>query len=181
MEKVICVEKTLKKIKTCDFVLNCKMPIGYVYGYPILQIKNGALCMTVPFLKYKVTGKVDKTLVYPIRYTVTLEIPEERFTNFNDYSYDDRFADVNFNKAIGYFRHDAVKNLTKKEYEAKRSELFSYYDKLANSLVNGSEFTKEDDEKLRSTLQILVEPSLLPIYKVLDKDFYEKYLRNDEV
>lgn len=181
MEKVICVEKTLKRIKTCDFVLSCRMNEGYVYGYPILQVKNGSLCMLVPYLKYRVTGKPDGTLVYPIRYTVTLEIPEERFVGFSDFGYDERFADVNFNKAIGKFRHEAVKHLNKKEYEAKRSELFTYFDKLANSLVNGAEFTEEDDNKMREMLQMLVEPSLLPIYKVLDKDFYEKYLRNDEV
>lgn len=181
MEKEICVEKILKRIKTCDFVLKCKMAQGYVYGYPVLQIKNGSLCMLVPFLKYKVTGKPDGTLVFPIRYSVTLEIPEERFVGFDDYSFDERFAEVDFGKAIGTFRHDAVKHLNKKEYDAKRSELFTYYDKLANSLVNGTEFTKQEDEKLRSMLQMLAEPSLLPIYKVLDKDFYEKYLRNDEV
>ncbi len=181
MENKVCVAKTIKKMKTSDFVLNCKMPMGYVYGYPVLQIRNGSLCMKIPFLRYKVTGKPDQTLVFPIRYSVTMELPEERFVEFNDYAYDNRFADVDFDKAVGLFRHESVKSLNKKEYEAKRAELFGLYDKLAASLLNGEEFTAEDNAKMKDMLQMLVEPSLLPIYKVLDKDFYEKYLRNNEV
>lgn len=181
MEKEVCVAKIIKKMKTGDFVMNCKMPLGYVYGYPILQVRNGSLCLKVPFLKYKVTGKTDKTLVYPIRYAVTMELPEENYVEFVDFAYDDRFADVDFEKAVGLFRHESIKNLTKKEYEAKRSELFGLYDKLAASLLYGEEFTAEDNDKMKSMLQMLVEPSLLPIYKVIDKNFYEKYLRNNEV
>lgn len=181
MEKKICLEKIIKRAKTCDFVRCCKMAQGYVYGYPVLQVKNDMLCLLLPFLKYKVTGKPDGTLVFPIRYSVTMELPEERFVGFSNYEFDERFSKVNFNKAIGTFRHDAIKDLNKKEYDAKRAELFTYYDKLANSLVSGTEFTKEDDDTLREMLQMLVEPSLLPIYKALDKDFYEKYLRDDEV
>lgn len=181
MEKEVCVAKIIKRMKTCDFVLSCQMPVGYVYGYPILQIRNGSLCMKIPFLKYKITGKPDKTLVYPIRYAVTMEIPEERFVEYIDFAYDDRFVDVDFEKAVGLFRHESIKSLNKKEYNAKRTELFGLYDKLAASLLYGEEFTAEDNAKMKCMLQMLVEPSLLPIYKVLDKDFYEKYLRNNEV
>lgn len=181
MEKEVCIAEIIKKLKTCDFVLNCKMPMGYVYGYPILQIKNGSLCMKVPFLRYKVTGKPDKTLVFPIRYSVTMELPEERIVEFSDFAFDNRFADVDFEKAVGLFKHESIKDLTKKEYEAKRAELFGLYDKLIASLLYGKEFTAEDNKKMKSMLQLLVEPSLLPEYKVLDKDFYNNYLRNKEV
>lgn len=181
MEKEVRVSKIIKRMKTGDFILNCRMPMGYVYGYPILQIRNDSLCMKVPFLKYKITGKPDQTLVFPIRYAVTIELPEERYVEFTDYAFDNRFADVDFEKAVGLFRHESIKNLTKKEYEAKRTELFGLYDKLAASLLSGAEFTAEDNAKMKSMLQMLVEPSLLPIYKILDKEFYEKYLRNDEV
>lgn len=179
MNNEVCIAKTLKKMKSNDFVLNCKMAQGYVYGYPILQIRNGSLCLKVPFLRYKVTGVPDKTLVFPIRYTISMELPEERYVDFTDLAYDNRFSEVDFNKAIGLFRHEAVKDLNKKQYEEKRSELFSIYDKLALSLLGEGEFTAEDDKRYRQLLRMLTEPSLLPIYKVLDKDFYEKYLRND--
>ena len=50
------------------------------------------------------------------------------------------------------------------------------YDKVANALLYDAPYTEEDDAKMRSLLQKLCEPSLLPFYKALDGDFYNKYL-----
>ena len=172
----IKIEKTLKQLKTSEFTLNCKMDMGYNVGYPILQIKNDSLCMMVPFVKYKVTGKVDKTLVYPIRYTITVELPEEKIVEFSNLEYKKKFRKIDFDKPVGLFRHDSIKDLTKAEYQKKRKELYSYYDKLANSLIYGSDFTQEDEQKMKELLQLLVEPSLYKMYQVLDKNFYNRFL-----
>ena len=48
MEKEVRVSKIIKRMKTGDFILNCRMPMGYVYGYPILQIRNDSLQYTSP-------------------------------------------------------------------------------------------------------------------------------------
>lgn len=176
MDNRISIEKIIKEIKTSDFVLNCKMPMGYSAGLPVLQIKNGSLCLMIPYLKYKVTGEVDKTLVFPIRYTVSLELPEQNIIGFADLSFDKNFEKLDFAKPIGLFRHNSIKAFSKAEYQSKRSELFALYNKLANALVYGEEFTDADDIKMRELLRLLVEPSLNPIYKALDKDFYNKYL-----
>lgn len=176
MDSKILIEKIIKEIKTSDFVLNCKMPMGYSAGLPVLQIKNGSLCLMIPYLKYKVTGEVDKTLVFPIRYTVSLELPEQNIIGFSDLAYDKNFERLDFAKPVGLFRHDSIKNFTKTEYQSKRSELFVLYNKLANALVYGEEFIATDDIKMRELLKLLVEPSLYPMYKVLYKDFYNKYL-----
>lgn len=174
--KIISTEEVMKKIKRSDFLLGARMPMGYASGYPILNIKNGYLCMTVPYLRYKVTGVEDRTYVFPIRYTATVELSENRIAGFSDLSLDERFAKLDFDKPIGLFRHESVKHLSKSEYKEKRHELMLEYDKLANALVNGSEYTDADEIKMRDLLKMLVEPSLYPIYKILDKDFYNKYL-----
>ena len=67
----LSMKEFLKQLRSNEFILKCQMPLGYVAGYPILQDVNGELCIIVPFLKYKITGKPDKTAVYPIKYTVT--------------------------------------------------------------------------------------------------------------
>ena len=71
---------------------------------------------------------------------------------------------------------DAIKQWGKKEYSAKREELLGMYDKVANALLYGEAYTEEDEQEMRTLLQTMLEPSQMPIYKVLDEDFYEKYL-----
>lgn len=176
MDKKISVKRLVREIKTSPFLLYCELPMGYVEGLPILQIRNGQLCLTIPFLKYQVTGKVDQTLVYPIRYAVTVLLPEGKVLSFQDLSVMPQFAKVDFNKPVGLFRHEAIKQWGKKEYTAKREELLGMYDKVANALLYGDAYTEEDEQAMRAALQTMVEPSQLPIYKVLDGDFYEKYL-----
>lgn len=176
MENKICIKDILNGLKTDEFVLNSRLPSGYGYGYPILQVRNDYLCMVVPYLRYKTTGVVDRTLVFPIRNTFTISLPDKRFIGFEDLRYNPRFAKVDFSMPIGLFRHESIKNLSKKEYEAKREELYAQYDKLINALLFDGEYSEEDGESMKQLLKLLVEPSLYPIYKALDADFYNKYL-----
>lgn len=176
MDNKVSVKNILKKMRTDDFALNCQMPMGYTYGYPVLQIKNERLCLAIPYLKYKATGKVDKTLVFPIRYVITVSLPDARPVEFTDLKFDERFAKLDFEAPIGFFRHDAIKNLNKTEYEGKRDELFECYDKVIDMLINGAEYTDADEAKMTELIKMLVEPCELPIYKALDEDFYSKYL-----
>ena len=176
MENTISVSSILKELKTNDFVLHCAMPMGYVPGLPILQIKNEQLCLQIPFLKYRVTGEVDKTLVYPVRYTVTMVLPEKKIVAFRDLSLEPAFAAVDFSAPIGLFRHEAIRHLKKSEYNELREELFVQYDKVAAMLLFNAPYGEEDEEKMCGLIKQLIEPSLLPIYKSLDGDFFEKYL-----
>lgn len=178
MDKKISIQEIIKNFKTSNFLLGCQLPMGYVTGYPVLQIKNGSLCLLIPFLKYKSTGKVDKTLVYPIRYTVCMELPEEKVVGFSDLACAKCFEKVDFSRPIGFFRHESIRNLNKSQYKEKRTELYEMYDKLAASLLYGDEYTAEDDEKFKALLRLLVEPCQYQLYRVLDGEFYNKYLRD---
>lgn len=176
MTNQINVKDILRGTKSDSFILNCNMPMGYSAGLPILHIRNEELCLTIPFLKYRVTGQVDKTLVYPIRYTTTMLLPEKTFIEFRNLAYQPRFQKVDFSKPVGLFRHEAVKHLTKQEYQSARDELLGLYDKVIRALLYGEEYGAQEEQRMKQLLQMLVEPSLLPIYKALDGDFYNKYL-----
>lgn len=176
MDKKISVSAILKELKTDGFVLHAGMPMGYLPGLPILEIRNEELCLTIPYLKYKVTGQVDKTLVYPIRFTLTLVLPELRVAEFRDLGYQSAFRKIDFTKPVGLFRHEAVKHLTKQAYQQSREELLGCYDKVIAALLYGENYTQEDEARMQELLQMMVEPSLLPIYKELNADFYFKYL-----
>ena len=96
------------------------IPMGYVPGIPMLAVKNEYLVAIVPFLKYKITGTVDHTLVFPVKYVMEFALPESTLTAFRDLAYEEQFAQVDFNKCIGFFRHEEIKNLSKEEYQNLR-------------------------------------------------------------
>ncbi len=176
MENNISIVKLINNLKTSNFLLGCEMPLGYCPGLPTVQIKNDNVCVVIPYLRYKVTGVVDKTLVFPIRYVVCVKYPEGNVVQYSDLSVTSSCKKLDFTKPVGLFRHDSIKNLTKDTYNQKRKELMSLYDKLLSSLVNKTEFTTENENSMRTLLKLLVEPSLLPLYKAIDLQFYNKYL-----
>lgn len=177
MEKQIKVEEIIRNMNRSEFMFQCGIPLGYVAGLPILQIRKERLCLMIPYLKYKVTGQVDKTLVYPIRYIVTTVLPEGQVVEYMDLAYQKTFSKVNFTEAIGTFRHEAVKHLDKKEYQMLRDELLGQYDKVIGTLLYDEKYSGEDEQRMCRLMQQLIEPSLLPMYKALDEDFYNKYMR----
>lgn len=154
------------------------IPMGYVPGMPIITIKNEQLVAIVPFLRYKVTGKVDRTLVFPIKYVLEYLIPEAQVVSFRDLSIEKNYANRNFDEVLGFFRHEAIKNLDKRKYTLFKKEILAQYDKLVNFLLCESElFTLNDETALKNNLQTIIEPFILNLYAELDIDFYNKYLQ----
>ena len=176
MNPAFSTESLIKALKTDAFLLHSHMPMGYVPGLPILCILNGNLCMRVPFLKYKVTGEIDQTFVYPVKYVATILIPEGVTASFEDLSLNPAFAYVAFNDPVGTFRHEAVKTLTKPAYESLRSSLYREYDKIIDCLIRGKEYPASDEAVFKKLLNMILEPSLRPFYQVIDPLFSQKYL-----
>ncbi len=176
MENRISVRTQIKEIKTSPFALGCKMELGYGPGLPILQIRSGCLCLLVPYLKYRVTGKVDQTLVYPIRYTICLRLPDGAPVGFEDLAFDPRFEHADLSKPVGLFRHESIKGLNKGEYARRKDQLYDLYDKVANMLLYGTAYDEKDEAAMSGLLRMLITPELLPIYRALDRSFYDKYL-----
>ena len=176
MSKIFSTEELIHNLKNNTFILHSNMPMGYVPGLPILCILNGNLCMKVPFLKYKVTGEVDQTFVYPIKYVATITLTESIIVGFEDLSFRTEYAKVDFSNPIGKFRHEAIKHLDKRSYKNLRSELYAEYDKIINSLTNGDLYETKDEIRFKSLFNTLLEPSLQSFYKALDIDFTNKYL-----
>lgn len=176
MENQISIRSIIKKTKTIPFVLGCNMEMGYGPGLPMLQIRSGNLCLLIPYLKYKTTGKVDRTLVYPIRYTVCVRLPDGKPVGFEDLTCDPRFELTDLSKPVGLFRHESIKNLSKKEYSLKEKQLYELYDKVANMLLYDAPYNEEDEAAMSGLLRLLITPELLPMYRALDRSFYDKYL-----
>ncbi|MCC8029668.1 MAG: hypothetical protein LIO75_07740 [Lachnospiraceae bacterium] len=176
MDKNISVKSLMKEIRNGEFVLNCRMPMKYTAGFPVFGMKNKKACLTIPFSFYKVTGETDRTEVYPIRYTVTVLLPEGKPAAFEDLETNPAFADVDFSEKIGYFRHESIRNLNKREYAAEEAKLYGLYDKMVAALLNGEEAGAADQKEFSELLGRLMPPSLKPQYKLLDENFYSRYL-----
>lgn len=155
------------------------IPMGYVPNLPILTVREEQLMAIIPFLRYKTTGKVDQTMVFPIRYLIEYSLPEMNISSFKDLAFDNSFAGTEFNKAVGFFRHEAVKDFDNETYHEFRLETLAIYDKLCETLLtDDSEYGYIDDDALRNNIRTLVEPSLRGFYYKIDKDFYDKYIKD---
>ena len=152
------VKQLLKDLPTHPFVLGCGMQMGYAPGLPIMQIRNEQLCMMAP-----------------IHYAVTLRLPEGQPVEYLDLSVDARFGKIDLGKPAGFFRHKAVQNLNREEYQALREELFMEYDRLSAALLYDEPYAQENEVRMCKLLQMLTEPALWPMYRTLDPYFYQKY------
>ncbi len=170
------IKDLIDSLKSHPLLLQSNIPMGYVPGLPILSIRNGYLCLIVPYVKYKVTGELDKTLVYPARHLVTISMPDGNIVSLEDLRYNPHFGQVDFGRPIGFFRHEAIAHLDKKAYMAKKKDLFLLYDQLIESLVNEQDFPIAADLAMKQLIGMLLEPSLKPAYKIFCEDFHNKYI-----
>ena len=180
MNNDFSTEALIKSLKTNKCLQYSNFELGYVPGLPILAIMNGNLCMKVPYIRYKITGEVDKTYVYPTRYVVTVSLPEGTIAGIEDLSFNKAFANIEFHSPVGLFRHDAIKNLDKKAYESLRSALYIEYDKIVKHLAYGAHYAATDESHFKALLNVILEPSLIPFYTAIDTEFVNRYIVNNK-
>lgn len=176
MKEQFSTEKFLNEFKNSKAV-QAIAPLGYVPNVPIVASVGGELCLRVPLMKYKVTGVVDKTLVYPVKYVFTVTVPDGNVISFVDLSYKASFVNVDFTKPVGTFRHEAVKDMNKAQYNALRSRLFAEYDKMIDFLANNGDYNEGDKHAFMALLNQVLEPSLKPFYHAIDNNFATRFLR----
>ena len=175
----ISMKKIKKDLLSSQLYLGCGIPLGYTAGFPILTIKNSCLCILIPYLRYQTTGVVDKTKIYPIRYGITLELPTLRVVSFENYEYVKMFQAIDFDKPIGYFRHDEIKNYSQNQYQELYDELMELYDNVIEMILGQASYNYKIEKRMAELLQLLVEPCLRPMYRALDHAFYNKYIEKE--
>ena len=170
MSEIKKMNEIIADVRKSNVMLS--MPLGYTCGYPVITVKHARACAVLPFLKYKVTGAVDKTQVFPIRFLVTYSVKDGVITAFEDLQENPAFEGVDFNEPVGLFRHDAIKELSKSEYKEKQQELYAMYDRFTEAVVAGEDYPAGELEKFHALLSKMTEPSLKPFYRALYPAFY---------
>ena len=155
-------------LKKNKFLLNVDMALGYAPGLPMLKTINGKTCIQLLFWKCVVTGEKNKNYVYPVRYVATFTYPELMPIEFVDLKYAEKCLSIEFNKPVGLFPHKALLGINKKTYTDLKNNFYLALDKvLANE--------QKDSNELAEYFTKLLEPSLKPIYQLVNPDFIKKY------
>ena len=66
-----------REMRADPFVNKARIPLGYAQGYPMI-LGGDDLKLAVPYLRYKITGVADETMVFPIRYIFVYSIKNTR-------------------------------------------------------------------------------------------------------
>ena len=175
MENQINLSQFMDSLKANKAVMST-IPMGYVAGLPIVQIIGKKVCLVVPYFRFVRSGEPDKSQIHPIKYTVTALWPSGRIIKLEDLEYNPKFANVDFRRPIGLFRHEAIKQYNAGQYRQKKAELYAMYDKFVDFLQHGGEYTGQEQDGFRALLNIMLEPCLAPIYRALDEKFATMFL-----
>jgi hypothetical protein len=167
----ITMEEFLKELNKSDIVRK-QVPLGLGMGLPMLDIIGEELCVSVPYYKV-IPAPEDKTLIFPPEYVITAKWPNGLIVGYQNLRYDREYSKVKFDKPIGTFRHEAIKQWNKGEYQRKKAELFKMYDAFIASLYSDEPYT---DDGFAELLNTIIEPSLRPFYMRIGKGFYHKFL-----
>ena len=177
-------------------VIRSMIPLGFKAGAPLIRCQGDKVLLTVPYARYKTTGNIDGTLVYPMAYAATFvalpepQIPESlaaaakgkrtffpgKLVSFRALSFDPAFADVNFGKPIDTFRHEAIKGMSREQYEKEILTLYAAYEKVVGACLAGEAPAAMDKMNLKQLLGELIVPNQKAMYQKLDDEFYQTYL-----
>lgn len=84
--------------------------------------------------------------------------------------------ELHWSGEIGTYPHDAVAGMTIGEYKTKRRELMQMYDEMFTALENNSSLSQEWKQQFSSLFSTLIEPSLIPYYRVFGAKFCDRFL-----
>lgn len=168
------IKDFLKQINR-SAVVRSYVSMGLGAGLPELDIVGDHLLVTVFYYRVH-PRKDDQSLIMPPEYVLSFDYPSCRLASFEALRMSSRGKDLDFNQPVGTFRHDAIKDLDRAAYQAKKDELYALLDRLIASLGGEGEFGEADERALRALYQLLAEPSLKPAYRTIAPAFFARFV-----
>ncbi len=172
--ELISIKDILHRIN-CGEAVRSAVPMGMGAGLPMLNIANGQLLVSV-FYYRSVPKPDDKTELFAPRNIISASYPDGKLAAFRTLPYEAKYADTDFSKPVGTFRHKAIQHLDRKGYIGKKEELYAVLDKQITYLAGqDGAFAENDRAKLRELYGMLCEPSLRMFYRDMSPKFYDEY------
>ncbi len=149
------------------------IPMEFVSGLPILSLRKGEICVTIPYYFVKVQPQ-DKTLIYPLEYSITALWSNGLIVDYKNFNFVPAMKKLDFSKPVGTFRHEAIKHLNKQQYMELKNELLDCYDSYLTCIAEKKPFEKQ--ARMKELLNLLMEPCQKPMYMILGRKFFEEFL-----
>ncbi len=170
----ISVKKLIDDFNHSDFRMK-SIPQEMVPGWPCLEKIGKTICLTLPFFSRRMEDD-GRVALFPIWCSVTVPIGNpDRILDFTIYPMSKKWSDTNYEKPVGYFKHEALKDVTKTEYISMRDELYGYIDEMAKAVYNGVPF--KNAKAASELFKKLMEPGLYPYYLRINQKFYSFFCR----
>lgn len=154
---------------------NRMVPQEVVAGWPCIRQIGKTLCLTIPYYRRQV-GR-GKTALYPLYCSVTFPVKNPgRLLDFTIYPLQREWTNLDYSKPVGYFRHEALKDVTtREEYDGLCQKLYGYYDRMIEAVLEKRPF--EEEGEMRELFSELMEPGQYPAYLKINKKFYSWFCR----
>ncbi|GGM69966.1 hypothetical protein ACFFX1_07485 [Dactylosporangium sucinum] len=132
-----------------------------------------AVFLKLPLYGYQRAEDGRGASLYPPFATLTVDWATGRPMEYADLRYTRPWDISGRPGAVGTFPHDAVRGSVR-EYIAAKEALLALYDEMLDALQEGVPFGAADE--FGAALSRLMEPSLLPYYRILGGKFVERFL-----
>ena len=151
-------------------------------GFPIPLRRKDKVFAIIPCYGFTPTTEKGKTILFPPFATITVnwknQVPVE-YSNllFRKDEPGREWVGLQWEGKIGTFPHDALVQMTRNEYLQKRIQLLKMYDNMFSNLEEKRAFSSEWEASFKELLSLLIEPALIPYYRVLGSKFCDRFLQ----
>lgn len=146
------------------------VPMEAGIGWPIPLRRSPSLYVKLPLFGFA-PGR--PTRLFPPFAVLTVDHATARPVEYVDLRYAQPWPVPATPEPVGEFPHEAVRGRLG-DYRKDRTRLLECYDGMLTSLCDDSPFVEA--EEFTELLGRLVEPALLPYYRMLGPRFYERFL-----
>lgn len=168
-------EQLMKDVRKTS-VFRALIPMEAEVGLPIPLLKNGKVYAKLPFYRADYQPDNRRTVLYPPLAVITLDWSSRKPVEYFDLGFRNPQPELEWEKVVGTFPHEAVAQMTGTQYMEKRNELLSMYDELFDKMARGENPAAEWNEHFGQILQTLIEPPLEPYYRALGPNFFGRFL-----
>lgn len=169
MEEKISVYNIVKAFNRSEFRRKA-IPQELSSGWPCIRMYGKTLCITIPYYAKKRMG--ERIALKPLYCSVTFPLGNvDRILDYTIYPYQRDWADVDYTKPAGYFKHEALAEVTTKaEYQGLCKQLYEYYDAMVAAILAGKPF--EEEQQMKALFSKLMEPGHFNQYQKINNKFY---------
>jgi hypothetical protein len=159
--------KKFKKTRL-DFQL---VPIESISSLPIPIIEKNLNCLAMLYYIALPKNGKEKISLFRPHSKIIINASNGKVMLFIDYRIKDEFSDIDWTKSIGEFPHEAIQNLTMRDYLKQKDDLIEQYDKVISAL-------KEESQDLiwktnfKEMFNRLCDPSLIPFLRKIGEPFF---------